>query len=185
MDGLPVSSERDDFRSPPVTASDCWAAVIVPCCHEKPTGNPSNKTPARLECWHRTGARISWHRAVPAELGGHVTQRGMLEADAGLEGGTVGGGQWWGTSEVSGGFGASSLGCSANPRLAGWGEVWGPLCWRGCLSPWSALHLFCQTNLRNDGVLPWHGLKVRYTKFRWISFHFRQQLKKVKEWAVF
>lgn len=62
------------------------------------------------------------------------------------------------------GFGASSLGCSANPRLAGWREVWGPLCWRGCLSLWSAPHPFCQTNLRNDGVLPWHWLKVRYTK---------------------
>lgn len=53
-----------------------------------------------------------------------MTQRGMLEADVGSEGGDGGSvirGQWWGTAEVSrgfggsGGFGSSSQGCSANP----------------------------------------------------------------------
>lgn len=67
-----------------------------------------------------------------------MTQRGMLEANTGGRGDgerRVGGkmeAQWLEDSggepprlakDLGRGFGASSRGCSANPQLAGWGEV--------------------------------------------------------------
>ncbi|KAG8008211.1 hypothetical protein GBF38_019279 [Nibea albiflora] len=55
---------------PPVTASDRRAAIIVPRWHESPTGNPSNKTAVRLECWQSAGTRGS----TGPELEGHVTR---------------------------------------------------------------------------------------------------------------
>lgn len=112
--GFPMSGQ---FEVAPLSQTDdrCDAPGPVSTCHSrwlfsssncttlawKPTGNPSNKTPARLECWHHARTRIFRCRAAQAELKGHVTQWGMLEADVG----SVVVGQWWGTVEVSRAFG--------------------------------------------------------------------------------
>ena len=150
----------------------------------KPTGNPSNKTPVRLECWHRAGTRIFRPGAASgrAWLEGHVTRGGMLEAG-------VGGGRWrgepprlvkdLGTREVWWrGLRASSRGCSANPQLAGWGEVWGPLGWRGRPSLWSAL----SEVLRVRGVLPSLHVEVRSdweVRINLISFQISAKERKI------
>lgn len=156
-------SEPDDFGMPlalcpPVTASDCWAAVIVLCCLESPQEIPPTKRPPGWnvgivlvletpdtgqyqwssramwrseECWRPMfGWKGGWRGQQLEDSGGEPTR--------------------W-AEDLGRGSGASSPGCSANPQLAGWGEVWGLLCWRGCPSPWSALHPFCQTYLRNEG----------------------------------
>lgn len=120
---------------PPVTASDYWAAVIVPCCHESPQEIPPTKHPPGWnvgivlvlesldtgqyqpssramwrseECWGPTWGWNGWGwRGQPWEDSSGEPTR-------------------W-AEDLGRGFGASSLVCSANPQLAGWGEEWGPL----------------------------------------------------------
>lgn len=102
-DGLPVStrfkvatpSQREMIGGtplalcPPVTASDCWAGIIVPCWHESPQEIPPTKRPSG---WNVGTARILGSLGPGqrrARLEGHVTRGGMLEAG-------VGGGRWRG-----------------------------------------------------------------------------------------
>lgn len=164
---------------PPVTASDCWAAVIVPHWHESPQEIPPTKHPPGrnvgialvLESLGPGLHRLSWRA--------HVTQQGMLEANTGgrrWEGGGKMEARWLEDSDgepprlakdLGRGFGASSRGCSANPQLAGWGEVWWPLCWGGRPSLWSALRPFCQTYLKSRGCFPLRLGKGTYQEANW------------------
>lgn len=140
---------------PTVTASDWWAAVIVPRWHESSQEIPPTKRPPG---WNVGTAlvlgslRPSWARG-PCDAARNAGGRRRVKK--GRRRVSV-----WRTAvgkpqklaeDFERGFGASSRGCSVNPQLAGWREVWGRLCWGGHPSLWSALGLFCQTHLRREG----------------------------------
>lgn len=142
---------------PPVTVRDCWAAVIVPRWHESPQEIPPTKHPPG---WN-VGIALVLESLSPRQH--WPSSRGMWRSEEcwrptlGWRGEIEGrrlensGGELQRLAEdLRRGFGASSRGCSANPQLAGWGEVWGPLCWGGRPSLWSVLHPFCQTHLRSE-----------------------------------
>lgn len=133
---------------PPVTASDGWAAVIVPRCLESPQEIPPTKPPPG---WN-VGIVLVLHSFDT----GHYQRslRTMWRSEE-CRRPTLGWGGGASELEDSDGEVRGTGASSANPQLAGWGEVRGPLCWRGRPSPRSALHPFCQTYLRNEGCFAW------------------------------
>lgn len=140
---------------PPVTASGCWAAVIVPRWHESSQEIPPTKRPPG---WNVGTAlvleplRLGWNsRAMWCSeecrrptSGRKGEMEGQVLEDSGGERARL-------AEDFERGFGAGSRDCSVNPQLAGQREVWGCLCWGGHPSLWSALGLFCQTYLRSEG----------------------------------